>query len=93
MDDLIFIFLFHCKDNPLTCDCDILWLKQWLSNPHNRESLNTAADEHRCETPDRKHHVITELKDEDFNCEKRHGIDERKKIVSYFDTIIYETNS
>lgn len=50
---------FDISENPLRCDCSIMWLKQLLSSRKRNESLNTII----CMSPERFHgeslHVLT----------------------------------
>ena len=76
------------SDNPLICNCDILWLKEWLSNDHNRDQLKEAGEEHRCETPHGgKHHVLVHMTDSDFKCKPHHSIKE-DRVSNFFKIII-----
>lgn len=61
------IKLLDLSYNPLMCSCDILWLRHWLQNPHNRENHNSG-DDHLCTTKDKKSHVIKSLPENAFDC-------------------------
>ncbi|KAG0717512.1 Chondroadherin [Chionoecetes opilio] len=53
--------------NPLLCSCDLLWLRRWLSNPNNRETIITSQD-HICVTEERKSHPIEHIPVDEFDC-------------------------
>ncbi|CAL4131800.1 unnamed protein product [Meganyctiphanes norvegica] len=55
------------SNNPLICNCDLLWLRQWLANPNNADNVESI-DEHRCTSSDGKAHAIKNLPFEEFNC-------------------------
>ncbi|CAM6031452.1 unnamed protein product, partial [Sphagnum compactum] len=42
---------FDLSENPLRCDCSIMWLKQFLTSKKRNESLNTII----CTSPERFH--------------------------------------
>jgi len=59
--------MLDISNNPLVCSCDILWLRHWLLNPHNRDNIESV-QEHVCVTNDQKAHVIKALPEDAFNC-------------------------
>ncbi|XP_050711081.1 leucine-rich repeats and immunoglobulin-like domains protein 1 isoform X7 [Eriocheir sinensis] len=64
LDTLTMIDVSH---NPLRCSCDLLWLRRWLSNPNNRETIMSSED-HICTTDNRKSHPIEHLPVHEFDC-------------------------
>ncbi|XP_066937429.1 carboxypeptidase N subunit 2-like isoform X3 [Macrobrachium rosenbergii] len=62
--------MIDVANNPLVCNCDLLWLKAWLSNPHNQDHVESAG-EHICHTKDRTTHTIANLPEREFNCPPR----------------------
>ncbi|XP_068221652.1 insulin-like growth factor-binding protein complex acid labile subunit isoform X3 [Palaemon carinicauda] len=62
--------MIDVANNPLVCNCDLLWLKSWLSNPHNQDHVESAGD-HICHTKDRIPHAIANLPEGEFNCPPR----------------------
>ena len=85
-----FIFSFsNPVDNPLVCSCDILWLRHWLLNPHNRDNIESV-QEHVCVTNDQKAHVIKALPEDAFNCPHPNI---RGSPVSPLAHLTYNTNS
>ncbi|XP_047477033.1 leucine-rich repeat-containing protein 4B-like isoform X1 [Penaeus chinensis] len=58
------VTMIDVSKNPLICNCDLLWLRRWVSNPNNKDP----AEEMECVTTDQKSHSIKNLPIEEFNC-------------------------
>ncbi|XP_037779650.1 leucine-rich repeat-containing protein 4B-like isoform X2 [Penaeus monodon] len=58
------VTMIDVSKNPLICNCDLLWLRSWVSNPNNKDP----AEEMECVTTDQKSHSIKNLPIEEFNC-------------------------
>ena len=54
-------------DNPLLCDCDMLWLKRWITS-----HLNVVKDHDKitCNTEERLAHKLIDVPDEEFVCKQ-----------------------
>lgn len=58
------VTMIDVSKNPLICNCDLLWLRRWVSNPNNKDP----AEEMECVTTDQKAHNIKNLPVQEFNC-------------------------
>ncbi|KAF0291224.1 hypothetical protein FJT64_001153 [Amphibalanus amphitrite] len=57
------------KENPLICNCDMVWFKEWITNHSEKEEFQSLHHDPHCRKYDSRHIIsVKKLPRSEFNC-------------------------